>query len=148
MAVNRRKPEEVKEILNLKESIIERSQKHAVTGYQFYHNGGVGMSIPALDNILKGNTSRPNIETLRAMDQYLRENFEHPAPVVEEAQRIYQTNNSSLDAVMVKLGELVDMVEKSSLKQDIIFEIIKSAKAAELSYMNTEGEKKISSLQG
>lgn len=143
--MNRRKPQEIEAIINLKEDIIARSEKYSVTGYEYYHKGNVDMSNPALDNILNRTTQKPNMEVLKQMDAYLKETYENSISNVAEAKVEYNSSNSTLDDVMEKLKELGNMIEKSTLKQDIIFEIIKNAKAAELSYMENETSKLVQS---
>lgn len=146
--VNRRTAEQKEEITQLRKSILERAKRLEVTAYEL--SLVVDMTTPALRNILKGETKFPDLTILRQIDQYITTEYEtEKSEKVAEAPAEYGTKESEkLSEILTKLNQIENKMDRASLKQDIMFEIIRNAKEAELNVINEAVSMRLSSLQG
>ena len=134
------------DLVSLTQSVVEKATKFGITGYEFHHNG-IDMTLAGLNKIMNGQTKKSNLHNLRQMEQYMKENYEQRLSAVNEDKEDYSAVPSDYKSIMDRLKIIEDKVDKSSLKQDIIFEIIKNAKTAELASINKMVSEKLSSLQ-
>lgn len=145
--VKRRTAAEKEEITSLRQSVIERAKNWEVTSYEL--SQVVDMTMPAIGNILKDITKFPDLQILRDIDRYIREEYEtEKSPVVAEETTNYGKKGEVLTEIAGKLQAIEDKIDRASLKQDIMFEIIRNAKEAELNAINTAVRERLNSLQG
>jgi len=145
--VKRRTAAEKEEITSLRKSVIERAKNLEVTAYEL--SQVVDMTTPAIRNILMNITKFPDLQILRDIDQYIRERYEtEKSSIVAEDTLNYGDKEENLTKIVGKLQIIEDKLDRASLKQDIMFEIIKNAKEAELNAINNAVKKRLSSLQG
>lgn len=146
MAAKKKVMKEKVDLQTLTQQVVEKSHQLGVTGYEYHHNG-VEMTLTGLNKVLNGTTKKTNLNNLRQMQQYLAENYENGPSVVKENQQQYAKISSEEKSLLQRLKIIEDKVDKSLLKQDIIFEIIKNAKSVELAYIDKMFLEKLNSLQ-
>lgn len=146
--VNRRTPQEKEEIAMLVKSIIKRAAEFEITAYELSQK--VDMTLPAIRNILKAVTKFPELTILRQIDQYITEEYEMEKidKVAEEPAKYPQKESENLVEILTKLHQIENKIDRASLKQDIMFEIIRNAKEAELTSINKAVSARLNSLQG
>lgn len=146
MKPKRRTAKERQEISKLLSDVLERAGKYEVTSYEL--NKVVDMSMPGLDKILKHTTKYPDLEILKEIDQYISSTYENTenANVAEPTEKYLTIKDVEIKDIYKKLQILEDKIDRCSLKQDIIFEILKNGKAAELNYITEMGSEKINSV--
>lgn len=135
----RRSPAEKQETLDLVKSISKRVKELEVTSYEL--SQAVPMSQPGIDKVLKGLTKMPDLDVMRQIDKYLYRTYESP-----DAQSVHEdavNSQTGINTVMQKLRDIEDKIDKCALKQDIMFEIIRNAKAAELSCIDQLAKDKL-----
>lgn len=145
MRTKRRTEKEKEEIRNLKESIITRSKSFEITSYELAK--AVNMTIPGIEKILNGITKLPYPENLKQLDEYIADNYEKVDQVAEPQQEYLDKKSEEYENIMKSLQKIEDKIDRNALKQDIIFEIINNAKAAELAFIEKAIKERFSSLQ-
>lgn len=146
MPSKQKAPKKKIDLLSLTQSVVERATQFGITGYEFHHNG-VDMTLTGLNKVMNGQTKKSNLHNLRQMEQYMQDNYENKGSSVKEDVAEYLKTPEEQKTIMQRLKMIEDKVDKSLLKQDIIFEIIKNAKSAELAYINEMVSEKLNSLQ-
>lgn len=146
MAAKKKVMKEKVDLQTLTQQVVEKSHQLGVTGYEYHHNG-VEMTLTGLNKVLNGTTKKTNLNNLRQMQQYLADNYENDPSVAKENTQQYAKISSEEKSLLQRLKIIEDKVDKSLLKQDIIFEIIKNAKSVELAYIDKMFLEKLNSLQ-
>lgn len=146
MTVKRKTEQEKNEISKLLPKVIAKIAKHKATSYEI--SKVVDMTEPGIKKIMNGTTKFPNIDILKQIDSYIVTNYEKVKSQVSEIGEKYESpGQMSPDLLLIieKLELIEDKIDKASLRQEIIFEIIKNAKREELLYMDKMIKEKLSS---
>lgn len=147
MKAKRRTAEERNQISELKDLIVSRAAAHKITAYELAQN--VGMTEVGIRKILNNVTKNPSLETLQEMDVYIKNFYESDS--VSEEKTKYNVQNPELSMILKKLNSIESKIESNSatisLKVDIMFEILKNAKAEELKYIENQLKLKLTNSE-
>lgn len=138
---------EKKEIKNLIDSIKNRVLQYDISLYELGKENSINMTGAGITKIMNGVTKKPNVGVLKEIDNYLIKEYEtEKLPIVaEESEQYGKLDNADMKELIKFLKNLDDKIDKIALKQDINFELLKSAKLAELNVLTQKTKDKISS---
>ena len=137
------------------ETIREKAKKYSISAYEIGQN--TILSLSGAKKILEGTSKTPSEENLAVIEKYIQQAYEG-APmgvvknVIEEPKAEYKDYNNlnvdeKLNLILNKLESLEVMQKAIDLKQSIIFEITKLAKAEELKIYEEEFAARFNSMQ-
>lgn len=113
--MRRRSKEEKKEVLELKDIVIQKIEKYSLNANRIYVNIK-NVSYPTIANIINGKTKYPSISNLRKIERCISENFENSS-----SKKNSLTKEDKIDKIL-------EILDSHSIKLDIIFELLSSDK--------------------
>lgn len=140
MSVKRKTQQKREEVLKLLPVLLDKIEKYNITSYEL--SKAIPLSEPGIRKVIKGETKSPNLERLRDIETYIAENYESSD---KEDKKESPKESPDFKIILEKLTAIEDKIDKSSLRQEIIFEIIKNAKTEELKYIEKMVKEKLSS---
>lgn len=129
------------------ETIRIRAKKYSISSYELGQN--TDLSIGGAKKILEGTSKTPSEVSLDIIDKYIEKTYENkelqPTIVAEEKIDYPDYRNLSVDEklniILKKMDKFDVLLDAIALKQEIIFEITKLAKAGELKVYEEESAK-------
>lgn len=109
------------------EEILEKIEKYEISYYEA-HKHIDDVSISGLRRIFQRESKNPSLANVLAIENFIKTNYEN-----EEINNLPLENSSNFEAKILKrLNDIETKIDAQSLKQEIMFEILKIAKASEL----------------
>lgn len=109
------------------EEVFEKIEKYNISYYEA-HKHIEEISISGLRRIFLKESKNPSLENVVTIENFIKNNYENKS--VKEPRAEYSTSIES--KILQKLNDIEIKIEAQSLKQEIMFEILKIAKASEL----------------
>lgn len=123
--------------------VLEKVKKYQISPYEIGNN--TTLTVTGVQKILDGETKKPSIKSLNIISEYVSKTYE-PENFIQEQKEAYNLNEEvTLAKILITMERIESKLNAYSLKQEIMFEIIKNAKAKELEHLNKEFSTKIKS---
>lgn len=123
------------------DDILEKVKKYKISPYEVGNN--TTLTVTGVQKIFDGETKKPGNKSISIISDYITRVYE-PETIVKEQQSVYGLNDEvTLAKILLTLERLETKIDAHNLKQEIMFEIIKNAKAKELEHLDKEFNLKI-----
>ena len=121
--------------------MLARAKKYNVSPYEVGNN--TPLTTTGVQKIFDGESKKPSIKSINIINDYVIKTYE-PEQFVQEQREAYNLNEEvTLSKILSSLERIEAKINAQNLKQEIMFEIIKNAKAKELEHLDKEFKAKI-----
>lgn len=145
----RRKTAEEREAIQAKiPEIIDLINKYEVSYYEIGENTLITSS--GIKKIVDKITKNPSLENLLSVERYIINKYIDKTMVEPSSSSLYGLDKSlsrKLDLIIENQKKLETQLSSHDLKQEIMFEILQSAKAEELDFIKKESQKRLKSIK-